>query len=831
MPPFLRFNFQFQSFWVGVIISTVFWWVFFFVRSHWAQWRQTIQKQMKAARESLSASTETRLRHDVLRNTQTMHLASALFPLDDIVIEPRILPPPELPILEESIEDEQAITQSDIFAQTLPYLPDWPELSAAFNAPTMSLVNALKGGANLILMGAPGSGKTVALAHLANRVSRQEENLGDLADMVPFLFHAADVAIESFETKTDLDVLVDAIASQVSTLTLSRLPNLLESSLKNGDALMLMDGLDELPPSETRQIVRWAGQLIQEYPKTRWVIAASPTNYAGLNQLGLIPVSMAVWGRVQKAEFIKKWETNWLEYLLTAEQAKAAKRDMLLLNSWLLSATTYLSPIEFVLQVWGTYAGDTLGPQPTSTFESYLRRMTTNIPNARPAMEALARQMVTYLTPSCLQKEAENWLAEFEQVISAKPEGQEGAENIAIGRIIPSLLQSEVLTKHSGGRLSFSHPMLLGYLAGSAFAKRGLSEISNQPEWTGKQTTFTYTAAFGDVSEQVNELFASKADPLQRNYITPIKWLRLAPRNVAWRQTALRFIVTYLQRQSFSINFGARALTALSLTSEAGLTTIFRQWLQSENLMLRYLAILGSGLMQDSQSVDALSAQLTDGSIPLLGQASCLSLSIMSDKNAKDAVISGLLHGSESIRDTAAEILAHDPVEGYDLLKEALEMDDLLVRRAAVHGLSLLEQPWATELLEKTAVEDGQWVVRNAASQALETKKQKEISIQPIPPLHETPWLISFAASLGIGVSPGKPARELLLRALREGTPDQQIQALEYLRLNGTEDDIVQLYNLYYSSDGEIHEAAYSAIWHIAASGIQLPPPNQFGLG
>ena len=106
-----------------------------------------------------------------------MHLASSLFSLDDILQEPRLIAPPA------RVEPGVVGIQEDIISQTLPYIPAWPELAAIYRAPTIGVAEALEGGSNIVIVGAAGMGKTVALAHLASMAA----NLS-IGDRSGFLF-------------------------------------------------------------------------------------------------------------------------------------------------------------------------------------------------------------------------------------------------------------------------------------------------------------------------------------------------------------------------------------------------------------------------------------------------------------------------------------------------------------------------------------------------------------------------------------------------------------------------------------------------------------------
>jgi HEAT repeat protein len=209
-----------------------------------------------------------------------------------------------------------------------------------------------------------------------------------------------------------------------------------------------------------------------------------------------------------------------------------------------------------------------------------------------------------------------------------------------------------------------------------------------------------------------------------------------------------------------------------------------------------------------------------------------LALSRIGSKSAMEAIAATLLSGNEAMRRAAAEGLSMQPEEGYPALEEGSQMEDLLVRRATVYGLARIDEPWARERLNKLQVEDEQWVVRSAATQALEELSRPNLRIpQPHPPLAQTPWLIAFAGTLGVGIAPGKPALDLVAQAAKTGNDEQRLAAVRYLGLHGDENALSPLYQMYYGDDPDEAEAAYLALWTLSAGGLPLPEPQQFGLG
>ena len=103
------------------------------------------------------------------------------------------------------MEPGGAIPSEDAVTLTLPYLPAWPEIAAVYNARTLSIGQALSGGVNLVIIGQPGTGKTVALAHLASLSANRSEALGSLKDAVPFLLHVADLKLPAGNARDLLD--------------------------------------------------------------------------------------------------------------------------------------------------------------------------------------------------------------------------------------------------------------------------------------------------------------------------------------------------------------------------------------------------------------------------------------------------------------------------------------------------------------------------------------------------------------------------------------------------------------------------------------------------
>ena len=558
-----------------------------------------------------------------------------------------------------------------------------------------------------------------------------------------------------------------------------------------------------------------------------------------------MPLTLASWNDNQRRAFIDRWSDLWINHIGSSTKDSEAF-DPILLNAWLTNDNTTLSPIELTLKVWAIYAGDLPGPQILDWIEAYLQRITFDIPKGRHALELLARQAVHTGKPIFTQREAQSWLAEIEP--SPAPEPEPGGElpdddaswppaieadkpkstpqvPIRDSRVLPALIESGLLISRQNGTLSLSHPFLLSYLAGCGFAENGwLRSMTKDSLWPIYMQTVGFLATKrDDAISFVRPYIEESPEPLMRELFTAARWLRYALESASWRAHVMRQLARVMQNDSYPMGLRARALTALAFSGASGVETLFRQFLTSKDNVLRQFAALGCGVLRDAKAINDLIG-LLDQSHPNVRQAVCLALVAIGNQAALEAVAESLLHGDDDLRQTAAEALANNVEEGHPTLKEGAVLDDFLVRRAVAYGLRRVHQPWAIQTLERMQVSDEQWVVKDAAAQVLDELAKPKIRLpKNLPDLTETPWLIAFAGERGIGISPGKPALDLLLMALKEGKEEQRLAALEYLARYGEANAIPVIFQIFTTQQGEVSEAAYNTLWHIAASGVQLP--------
>jgi HEAT repeat protein len=394
------------------------------------------------------------------------------------------------------------------------------------------------------------------------------------------------------------------------------------------------------------------------------------------------------------------------------------------------------------------------------------------------------------------------------------------------------MVDSGLLVSYSNNKMRFLHPIFNGYLAGPAIGDNDAhTSLLAQPDWHGKMLSLRYLAARGDASAVAEVMLKGSDLPLHTQVFTVARWLRDAPMDTAWRGKVFASLLSILQAEGQPIGLRGQAMAAFVTSGDPAAATLFRQLLSSRSFELIPLAALGSGALKDVKAIDALE-EVLQAPFGAVRRATCLALVAIGTEKSLEAVARALIQGDEELKRAAAEAMANEPGEGHSMLKEGATLTDIMLRRAVVHGLARVGQPWATETLQRMQVEDDQWAVRNLATQYLEQMSK----IDPRAPRKlatpsESPWLIAFAGKQGIGVPRGGPATDVLLSAFKLGETEERLAALPYLKRVANEGIIGALYNAMYGEDPEVREAAFYAIEEIGANGIKLPHPNQFGLG
>ncbi len=885
MPSF-QFAVDRLSFWLGFIAASLLWWIFLRIRPMFPQWREQIRQNIDTISQRNLSGVEVYLRRETLRRAQRQHLAARLFALDEILIPPKLLVPP-------SGQDPTAPDpQLSIAGQYLPYLPDWPELVAPLGAPTITPLQAIQTGRHLAIIGQAGSGRSVALAYLASQIARGDPGAGRYTTAVPLFVHAMELDPNLAEDKDPLLNLIKVISGNASVVMQPQIPRFLQSVFREKErrVVLFLDGLDELAPDQMAKILVFLTALLRKHARLQVITTASADYLDGLSKVNFYPLGLAAWNHSQRMTLAKKWGELWTTQLLPEikKPELSVGIDPLLVENWLANEYAYASPLEWTLRLWGAYAGDLSGSGPITILDTHLTRFLPN-PALITALEELAHQMVLKGSPSLSFNEIDEILSAYKAQTPSMPLDEQVSQEVTAAaatsaaldpnaietapvdsatgdepqpadapdqaaakkkspkksrrdatasmgeKIVNALTDAGILIEFANHQIRFANPVFLAFLASLRMtheeAAKMAQSIVKKLDCPLFPLVLQYNAACSDSPEWIYTLIEEPVAPLYRNLLIAARCLRDAPANSEWRAHIMRILVSLLQNETLPLGSRARVIAAFYLSRDPSTMKLFKQLLVSRSAVVRQAALLGCGAMGTPQLINDILGMLADP-IPAVRYTACLALAAVPVEAALNAMVEILLSGDEEIRQAAAEALAQIPPDGHKVLEEAATVDDLLTRRAAVFGLFQIHESWAQKVLEKIAVEDGQWVVRNAAGQALDALQQTTPLLpKSLPKPSESPWLITFASRLGMGLLPGQPATDVLLSVLKSGSVEEQIAALFYLREQADEGVIRSIYDLLYSGQEEVQEPVLHALWWIGATGFKLPSPAQFGLG
>jgi HEAT repeat protein len=326
--------------------------------------------------------------------------------------------------------------------------------------------------------------------------------------------------------------------------------------------------------------------------------------------------------------------------------------------------------------------------------------------------------------------------------------------------------------------------------------------------------------------EPVLRAWLSRPDDLwQTRLRTAARWAALAPREAQWRNGVMALLGRSLLAPNLSDESRHRLAEALIWTSDPGVPLFLRHALRNPNPAVRAIAARMMAFLREGADLSGLAKALEDPE-ETVRIAAVHALGEIGVPAAMEWLIHVLESGDETLQVEAARALARQGEEGYKVLREALQHDDFMVRRAAAYGLGEIEALWARELLEKTAREDPQWIVRSAAGTALSEREQKaKPTPPPSPPVPwDMGWLIAWAAEQGEGVGIGEAAFGPLLRALAEGPAPVRRAAAQTLGWVGRPEHADALRRALNDPEPDVARMALRALEELSARyGLSIP--------
>ena len=170
-----------------------------------------------------------------------------------------------------------------------------------------------------LVIGNAGSGKTTLLQWLAVRSALGDfsSSLDDWNDAVPFFIplrryvNGILPAPEQFPLAVGRNVAQEMPGGWVHGL------------LRDGRALVLIDGVDEMPEGQREHVRSWLGGLIGDFPNARYVVTSRPTAIAEgwLEEFGFAASELQPMSTTDVTEFIRQWHKAMAAEVIDADEA------------------------------------------------------------------------------------------------------------------------------------------------------------------------------------------------------------------------------------------------------------------------------------------------------------------------------------------------------------------------------------------------------------------------------------------------------------------------------------------------------------------------------
>jgi HEAT repeat protein/energy-coupling factor transporter ATP-binding protein EcfA2 len=751
---------------------------------------------------------ESLVEKSIFNKAQANHLLSHLAPLESILVPPHLLFPPKY------LYPEFYTTASSLITQFFPYLPDWPEFSAQFPIDKINYKLLANVNSKTLITGQPGSGKTTILSALAIHIIQDRKN-----ETLP-VYLSAKTILSLLEIEKDvLDLLSAAFADENPLLTSNQVYFILKEKINTNQAILLVDDLDHMHPDEIDILFNFFTKLETDLNFSKIILAANPDAIGKGLVKHFFPLTLAAWSASEQSNFLSMVHNTWGNCKFPNTPAERFSLQSSILTKWIQDDTLYNSPFELTIRVWLLNAGSPLG------LNIYDHLLNTLDLHAIPQLDlegialfayAMIRSGKSLLTIS----EANAYLTSINATLNVIDNQNDG--DLKPIKEIPdngfkSLVDAKIITIDAFGNISFTSPVWAGYFAN--FIQPGEIQIwftTEDLNWSFANQYMRF-ATINNASDRWYEIIFKKETPFPFNN-TYLKLSRFLP-DLSFDHPVRNALLKWIAKSAFQNKLPApergQLFAAMLISRDPSIPKLLLEFMKVPDPDLRFLATLTYAGFANISTFNTFIEYLSDEE-QNVRNASSLAFYALNSKKSIDFLIDILLQGDEYMKQTAAESVALIDDIKKELLSEAITSDDLVIRRAAVYGLSRIHEQWALDILSSAAIEDGQWIVRNAATQVIENKDIFKTNLIPIlPHPSNAPWLISFASKLGKGIPKSGFVKDILLSALEQGNVDERISALNYLRIIPDADVIKAILPLVTHKNRSIQQAAANALWYV----------------
>ncbi len=816
--------------------------------------------------DKLSGTRKSHRRYtaDLLQFCQTSHLLGKQISLKTLLIEPRFIPFPE------AIQPPSPDNFRDVF-DDIPLYPDFPKSHAPFNLRTLDIEELGKGHKQIVIIGAQGTGKTTALQAIAlwsmgqlrfvvpddvvaKRIADEEKELkaeeraervkrrvlvaqqareqyrafmgrsGDeepkkkepqsLKQYAPLYAHFANIKLDTSKDQTldPAEPLMRALQAHVSPLAARLMPQTLYKLLTNGRALVLLDGINDIPSDEVAQKLAWLNAFTKAYSHNFIIVTSPPVGYQPYVEMGYAPIMIRAWTDTQTQSYIEKIIANWKQIsgkTLTPSDAQITHIQ---------KKTRLLTPFEMTLHIWTALLGD-LGNE-SHQIHAYLKSLLSGTDELLPTLQEIATIQLNegYILPSRL---VDSMLTEEESETVATDEKalQQSLKKAQteVNRLLKRLTQNKILVRLRGGRYRFHTRQIAYYLAATRLSDSPIDtlfELNTHPDW---QSALAFANQHTSLDALVSASLVDTEDIRYSGVMRLLDWLKYGGTSVSWRNALLRLVGNLLVAPHQYAVIRERLAFALLASGDESVLIVFRKMLQNGSSDLRRIGCLGLGWLKDEEAIRPISELAMGDTDPNVQLAAVFGLGAIGTENALMSLVDVLeISTNNDVQRAIAETLAMFPETGYPTLYDAIRAEPLMVRRAAVWGLGRVKTDWSLITLNEVYLTDDEWYVRSASAQVFEdVYEEGKQGARTYPSLDNVTWLNQWIQEqTDIGAVTSNLRGMGKLRHALQQREDALIRLLAIILVGqlGVTEVADLLYNALYDTEEVIRDGAYRSL-------------------
>ncbi len=888
------FRFDPASFLIGFGSASALSFVTYRMRHRLTRLRSSAEARAESARRYATRTADVRYQIDLRNYCQRYHIAPDLVRLTDTLIEPRFIPG------NKPYDTTGESRLHDVF-HVVPIIHQMPALHAPYHIKTIGIEDLGAGSRHIALLGLPGSGRSTALAAIAlwalgaaefdqpqdivqhaieqeeagltekernarrkqladiqaralEQIARAQEEASaslrsagdeqprdmiDLRRLMPILVHFSDIVVapEGEKGVDPAEPLVQAIRFHLRPVTALSVPRYVYNRLNSGQALVLLDGLDDLTDAEQALRLAWLRRFLASYPECTVIVAGPASGYYPLQELGLAPMFLRPWANADTKRYATRWAERWPEATGSRRKPGTAPDERTV--GIVASQICNLTPLDITARILSAFARNEEEVENLTRWDWYsdlvtrrvnLQALAGSAELADDVLFAIAKLAALMLERGTLSGEELHQQAET-VLRHENGAGEKGRQEtiLPVDRFIQLLTAGHgLLVQRLGNRYEFSHPLIRAFLASATLLNPGsehtLQNAAAQPEWQ-PALPFAVTHAPEQALNQivVNKLSA-QPDILFRSLMELASWMPWTPGDSPWRGEVLKRLTAALIAPTQFPALRSRAAAALVTARDPNVLYILRQAARSTTAEIRALGCIGLGALGDSEAIRDLRPMLVDENLEVQ-LAAAMALGAIGSEIAIESMLEGLYNGDENLRQAVAEALAALPDPGHKILHQAVTHQDMMVRRAAVFGLARIGTPWALTDLYHQLLEDDQWYVRSAVEQVFAAARpETRETVTAHPPVEELAWVAEWLAERKLTLADGQDARQALLRILQGGDPVYRVASARTLGILGYLPAVNALYHTLADEHEAVRSASYAALADIQnLAGTPLP--------